>query len=238
MRQGRLQLKSGTAASLHKIIGHTISDKSRVAIHPTTNEVAYLAGSVIAITTPTFTSARYLFNSSGRSFCSLAFSQTGKYLAAGEASSKRPEILVFETRGKSEPVASIKGHRSGVKAMVFSKDDEYLISLGEQGDTRIMLWDWRAEKRIDSKKLKHEFDSLNYSISGDYFITTGAQNVKFWSIESNPNTNSKELTYKNIDMGGRKDKVFVDSCSNSDTVFVITESVSYTHLTLPTICSV
>jgi len=223
MKQLRLQAKGQLNASLNKIIGHTISDKYRVAIHPKTNEIAYLSGSVISITNPTFTSMKYLFNNSGRSFCSLTYSHSGDYLAAGEASSKEPEILIYELQSKNEPIVRIKGYKSGIKAMVFSLNDEYLVTLGEQGDTRIMVWDWKAERRIDSKKLKCDLDSLTVSPNG-YFITTGTQNVKFWSIEDSSNTGTKEFMHKNIDMGGRKDKTFVDSCSNADTTYIITES--------------
>ncbi len=222
----KLQIKSPATVTLEKIIGHTVSDKSKVAIHPKTGDIAYLAGSIICIVNSKSSAPiKHLFNKANRNFSSIVYSPGGDYLAAGEASCKQPEILVFEPLAKDEPISTLKGHKSGIKALAFSADTQYLISLGEPGDTRIILWDWKTGKRVDSKKMKREFNSLYYPpLLGNHFVTTGPKSVKFWEIADNPETKTKGLTCKNADMGTRKDKVFIDACCGPVFAYALTES--------------
>jgi len=223
--QSKLTLKTPAMVTLEKIIGHTVSDKYRIAIHPKTGDIAYLAGSIICIVnSKSFQPMKYFFNKANRNFNSLSYSPLGDYLAAGEASCKQPEILIYEPSAKDEPISILKGHKSGVKAMAFTTESEYLVSIGEQGDTRIILWDWKQSKRLDSKKLKREFCSLEFPLFGNYFITTGAQNIKFWTIDDNPETKSKVLNCKGADMGTRKDKIFIDAVCGKEITYALTEN--------------
>ena len=221
----KLQIKMPAAVTLEKILGHTVGDKHGIAIHPKTGDIAFLAGSIICISNSNSAQGvKHIFSKANRNFHSLAYSPTGYYLAVGEASCKQPEILLFEPLAKDEPIAVLKGHKSGVRGLAFSADGQYLVSIGEQGDTKIMLWDWRAGRRVDSKKLKREMHSLAAHPLDSMFITTGPQNLKFWSIEENAETKAKVLVGKNADMGTKKDKVFMDACVGREWTYAITQS--------------
>jgi len=220
----RIHLNSPPIVTLDKIIGHTINDKSRISINQRTGDIAYLSGSVILITqSNSMQPIKQLFNRSNRNFNALAYSPSGNYLAAGETNCKQPEVLVFEPFVKDEPVINLKGHKSGIKGIAFSGDEEFLVSIGEQGDIRIILWDWKEGKKVDSKKLKREFYSLCFPLFGSFFVTTGPQSIKFWTIEYNSGTRANTLNCRNCDMGSRKSQIFIDACCDAKSIYAITE---------------
>lgn len=220
----KLQIKTPALVTLEKIIGHTVADKYGIAIHPITGDIAYLAGSIISfLNVKSFHVYKHIFNKTNRNYQSLVFSSHGDYLAAGESSCKQPEIQIFEPQAKDEPIAILKGHKSGISGLAFSPESQYLVSLGGQGDTRIVLWNWKEGKKVDTKKLKKDLHAVHFSLVGDYFITSGAQNIKFWSIENKPDSKEKIIVGKSADMGTRKDKVFIDVCSGSEWTYALTE---------------
>jgi WD40 repeat protein len=220
----KLQIKTPAFVTLEKIIGHTIADKYGFTIHPKTGDLAYLAGSIIClINSKTLQIYKHLFNKSNRNFLSIAYSPNGDYLAVGEATCKQPEVLIYEPLAKDEPIQTLKGHKSGIKGVAFSADSQMLVTLGAEGDTRIVLWNWKEGRKIDAKKYKRKLYSVHFSPIEDTFITTGAQIIKYWIIEDNPETKQKTLVGKSADMGTRKDKVFADICASVEYTYALTE---------------
>ena len=45
-------------------------------------------------------------------------------------------------------VKCLKGHKFGVESVKFSPDSKILISLGDQNDKGIFVWDWINERKI------------------------------------------------------------------------------------------
>jgi WD40 repeat protein len=57
--------------------------------------------------------------------------------------------------------------------VIFSPNFEYLISLGDNNDRGLFVWDWKNEQRVTSNKLGKPVNTLCFSEAGDYFITAG-----------------------------------------------------------------
>lgn len=70
-------------------------------------------------------------------------------MAAGESAFRQPEIAVWEiTYSENNKVdhykmlKCFKGHKFGVEAVRFSLNSKILISLGDQNDKGLFVWDW------------------------------------------------------------------------------------------------
>jgi WD40 repeat protein len=72
----------------------------------------------------------------------------GKFLAAGESAFVKPEIMIwgidYEDKKcvKYSALKQLRGHKFGVESVKFSPDNRYLVSLGDQNDKGLFVWDW------------------------------------------------------------------------------------------------
>lgn len=47
--------------------------------------------------------------------------------------------------GSYEEIKHLKGHKYGIESVMFSPNLEYLISLGDNNDRGLFVWDWNNE---------------------------------------------------------------------------------------------
>jgi WD40 repeat protein len=47
--------------------------------------------------------------------------------------------------GVYEEIKHLKGHKYGIESVIFSPNLEYLISLGDNNDRGLFVWDWQNE---------------------------------------------------------------------------------------------
>ena len=62
-------------------------------------------------------------------------------------------------------VKCLKGHKFGVESVKFSPNSKILISLGDQNDKGIFVWDWMNERKICQNKLQRPVLTLAFSDS-------------------------------------------------------------------------
>jgi hypothetical protein len=55
-----------------------------------------------------------------------------------------------------------------------------LVSVGNQFDKSIVVWDWRTEKKIAENRLTSQVHAMSVNESGAVFVTVGVRHVKFW----------------------------------------------------------
>lgn len=55
-----------------------------------------------------------------------------------------PEITIWEilSDGNYKEIKNLKGHKYGIEAVRFAPNHEYLISLGDNNDRGLFVWDW------------------------------------------------------------------------------------------------
>jgi WD40 repeat protein len=89
----------------------------------------------------------------------LAFSPNGQYLAAGDSSTRQPEITIWHInelekngRGYTQQYR-LSGHRFGIQSLKFSPNMDYLISLGDANDRGLFVWDFQKQERVTSNRL-------------------------------------------------------------------------------------
>ena len=104
----------------------------------------------------------------------MAFSKCGKYLAAGEGTTKGPEITIWDFSGQEPEVfANLKGHKLAIEALEFSPDSKYLISLGDKHDKGLFVWEMERKVKVTCNKLSKEVNSITFAPDSSFFVTAG-----------------------------------------------------------------
>jgi WD40 repeat protein len=83
----------------------------------------------------------------------------------------------------------LKGHKIGVAQVGFSRNGQYLVSLGDNEDRGLIVWDLqrggKQEKRMFSNKLGKPVYQFSFfcGAGSEFFVTAGQDHFKFWYFE-------------------------------------------------------
>ena len=218
--------QSGCSGSSAVIDGATASAAS-IAVNPKNGDVAYIAGAFIVIYgVKSSRQEKFLKNEKGRAFQCLAFSPDGQYLAAGDSSTKQPEITVWHITELPQDAGGrgyaarfhLTGHRFGIQSLQFSPNVDYLISLGDANDRGLFVWDFLQQERVASNRLGRLVNCFAFDAGQRYFVTAGYSHLKFWYFDAESGKvkpqsveGSKESILESFsaDLSKVKSKVFV-----------------------------
>ncbi|XP_043115245.1 WD repeat-containing protein 62 isoform X2 [Puntigrus tetrazona] len=167
---------------LEKVLGITASSSSALTCDPNAGLVAYPAGCVIVILSPKKNKQTHIFNTSRKTFSTLAFSQNGKYLVTGE-SGHMPCVRVWDVAERTQ-VAEVQCHKYGVACVSFSPNGSYIVSVGYQHDRTVSVWEWKKGTVIASNKVSSRVLAVSFSEDNSYFVTAGNRHVKFWYLDA------------------------------------------------------
>ena len=187
--------------------------------------IAYIAGSYLCIYNPSTNETTNISNKSSKQFTCVKFSPMNNYLAAGEIcfSKVTPSIYIWAgSLGNiqfNEISKELKGHKSGILAIEFSQDEKYLLSIGNENDMGIFLWELETKQRIGAKKLKNVVLGLCFDIKSNSFITVGDNFSKFWQYSEE----EKNIKSKKLEISIKASQKYVSVSSFQNTIFVLTE---------------
>lgn len=177
---------SGSSA----VVDGAVTSASSIAICPRNGDIAYIAGAFIVVYgVKSSLQEKFLKNEKNRPFQCIAYSPKGDYLAAGDCSTKAPEITVWhidenEENGRGYTIRfRLSGHRFGIQSLKFSPMEDYLISLGDPNDRGLFVWDFKNEQRVTSNRLGRVVNAFEFEASQKYFVTAGYTHLKFWYFE-------------------------------------------------------
>lgn len=227
------KIPRGNCVTLDKIIGISGRHNNAIAVNPTSSEIVYIASGVICFSSPgTNKQEFYIFNQNSKVFSCLAYSANGKFLATGEGTCKQPEIAIWDLSSPKQPVLikKLKGHKYGVEWVAFSPDGLHLVSLGNEHDKGMFVWNWMQEKRVSSNKITKRILTICFSLNGDFFVTGGVKNIKMWTFDkgkpvvtsSSTGAEVKCMASKNVDLGEMKEKTFCSVAVGKENFFALT----------------
>ena len=117
----------------------------------------------------------------------LSLSRDGRFLAVGETG-YAPRVLIFGLQNASSsdvPLVSITEHTFGVKAVAWSPDTRFLVSLGAANDGFIYVWS--VDPRTGSVKLFRQnrctCNVRGMAWMGNLLITLGVRHIKAWRVD-------------------------------------------------------
>jgi len=137
---------------LEKIMGLTTDSNTKISVHSQTQYIAYCAANVVVCYNHRKNKQfQFLQNqSSNKTFSCVQFSKNGKMLAAGERGAK-PSIVLWDVlSGKKVIEIKKDNHLYGVTCLAFSHDAKYLVSVGDENDGTIKLWDLSSNNNTSS----------------------------------------------------------------------------------------
>lgn len=103
------------------------------------------------------------------------------------------EIYVWNIDTK-EVLACIKGfHRRAIRQLRFSPNGIYLLSIGEDDDHSLAIYDWANNKLICTAKVDQGPITTCEFKSDTEFVTCGVKHIKFWTFNGSTVTGSRGL---------------------------------------------
>uniref|UniRef100_A0AAF5CW20 WD repeat-containing protein 55 homolog n=1 Tax=Strongyloides stercoralis TaxID=6248 RepID=A0AAF5CW20_STRER len=214
-------------AKLERVLGST-SCPASIAIDQISGTIAYPAGSTVILYNPRTGVEAHLIGATKNNISALHFSNNGRFIATGECGHD-PKIRIWEitnTEGKfiGKEVVELKHHIMGIGAVKFSNDDELLISVGNQHDKAIAVWNWRQEEVIAKNNLTSHICAIDVSQNGEYFVTVGVRHVKFWNLSKSDEMKGI-LQGRSAILSDKRNNTFTDVvCAPNNRCFALTST--------------
>ena len=210
--------------SLYKIIGFGSKDNFSISKNEINGLIAWISGPyIIFYDILTDSQLFFLKNINNKIISCIQFSSNGKLFATGEGNCKNGEICLYEIfyDGKIKNhklLISYKVHKYGIDKVLFFKNDNYLLSIGNNEDEMMNIMDIKNQQIIYSYKFNRNILGVDICndfsvICGQNFVTIYEFNFSICNKKTNFNNISNDLlTKKKVDLSKLKDKTFVYTC--------------------------
>uniref|UniRef100_A0A0N4Z6W6 WD_REPEATS_REGION domain-containing protein n=1 Tax=Parastrongyloides trichosuri TaxID=131310 RepID=A0A0N4Z6W6_PARTI len=214
-------------AKLERVLGST-SCPSSIGIDKISGTIAYPAGSTVILYNPRTGAEAHLIGATKNNISALDFSNNGRFIVTGECGHD-PKIRIWEilsTEGKfvGKEICELKHHIMGIGAVKFSIDDELIISVGNQHDKAIAVWNWRKECIIAKNNLTSHICAIDVSQNGEYFVTVGVRHVKFWNLSKSDDMKGI-LQGRSAILSDKRNNTFTDVvCASNNRCFALTST--------------
>ena len=217
---------------LSKIIGIGSDNCKNMSTSNTLGLVAFTNGPYISINDiKKDKQLFYICNPNNKCYTSLAFSEKGNILCAGEGKFKNCELSFFKINESStsyETIYSFKAHKNTIERVKFFKNDMYLMSIGNEDDKTINIWSLSDKVPSVIFTSKYKLPVLSFAICDDFLILGGEKYLKLWNLDENE---GKLIINKNsIDTGKLKDKIFVSSVIVKKKALILTSDCHLTEI--------
>uniref|UniRef100_A0A5S6QY66 Mitogen-activated protein kinase-binding protein 1 n=1 Tax=Trichuris muris TaxID=70415 RepID=A0A5S6QY66_TRIMR len=166
---------------LETIIGLTADSGAALDCRRTDGTVAYPAGCAVVLLSADGTSQSHIVSASKKAVTTLSFSPDGRYLATAECG-HQPAVRIWDLSDQSLAM-ELFGHTFGIACVLFSPNMRHVVSVGNEHDLVVNVWDWKSGVKVASNKVACKVMAASFSEGGDYFVTVGVRHVKFWYLE-------------------------------------------------------
>ena len=165
----------------------------------------------------------FLKNVNNKIISCIKFSKNGKLFATGEGNCRNGAVCVYEfsynndTNEESHKLIwEKKAHKSGIEKILFMKDDEYILSIGNDDDKIMNILDIKNKHHIFSSKFNRPI--LCTEVSDEFIILCGTGFIKKYNYEKLLTASPKELEDKNLMQKSLVDLSKLQKCSFMSTV--------------------
>ncbi|KAF7267221.1 hypothetical protein GWI33_019550 [Rhynchophorus ferrugineus] len=170
------------------IIGFDGNTINGFIVHPDGKHVVYPLGNKITIQEWSTKRQKFLVGHTNN-ISSVCVSKTGKYIASGQINhiGFKARVIIWDFENMIM-LNQHEHHKVRVEAVVFSKDERYLISLGGRDCGSVVIWDMTAGQVVCGAHASRGFQGeatvlLPMTRRGQCFVTAGDCHLAVWKID-------------------------------------------------------
>ncbi|XP_074014459.1 WD repeat-containing protein 90 [Numenius arquata] len=170
---------------LKAVIGYNGNGRGNMVWNPDTGFFAYTCGCVIVVE-DLHSGSQHHWLGHSEEISTLAVSHDAQVLAS--ASGKRSgdshcQIRIWKVQD-GLCAANLFHHETQIQAMAFSRDDRFLVTLGDYNDQTIALWNTYTYELISSTRISEPVHDVAFSpLSHRDLACVGKGAVTFWLLE-------------------------------------------------------
>ncbi|XP_049900646.1 cilia- and flagella-associated protein 52 [Epinephelus moara] len=173
---------------LEAVIGFNGRVPSGLRVHPDREHLIYPLGCTVILKRIKDGKQEFLHGHTNNVSC-ISVSKSGLYVASGQINFRGFKAMVIIWDYAQRTVyAELVVHMAQVKALAFSPNDKYLVSLGGQDDDSIVVWNIETKQAIcGSPALAHSAGyclTVQYSNTNDnIFVSAGSGTLRVWELD-------------------------------------------------------
>ncbi|XP_061849594.1 WD repeat-containing protein 90 isoform X2 [Colius striatus] len=170
---------------LKAVIGYNGNGRGNMVWHPDTGFFAYTCGCIIVVE-DLHSGSQSHWLGHAEEISALAVSHDAQVLASASGrrnGDSRCQICIWNIQD-GVCTANLFHHQTQVQAMAFSRDDRFLVTLGDYSDQSLALWDTSTHQLLASTALSQPAHDVAFSpFSHRELACVGKGAVMFWLLE-------------------------------------------------------
>ncbi|XP_030639152.1 cilia- and flagella-associated protein 52 [Chanos chanos] len=173
---------------LEAVIGFNGHVFSGLRVHPDREYLIYPLGCTVILKSLKNGKQAFLHGHTNNVSC-ITVSKSGRYIASGQVTYMgfKADVIIWDY-AKREIYARLQLHKAKVEALSFSPNDKYLVSLGGQDDSSIVVWNIEKKEAIcgsPASALNSGYClTVEYSwMSDNIFVSAGNGTLRVWELD-------------------------------------------------------
>ena len=175
--------------SLNRIFGLGVKNNFSISQNNLNGLMAWITGPyIIFYDIKTDEQVSFLKNPNNKILSCVQFSKNGKFIATGEGNCKNGEISIYEIKYNNEKKEenhvffhSYKYHKYGIEKILFFKNDNFILSIGDRQDKIINIYDISKKEIIYSTKYNRPI--LSCDACDEFMVLCGNKFIKIYNYE-------------------------------------------------------
>lgn len=169
---------------VHGIFGFEGTVPSGVKYHPDRKHLIYPIGSTILVKNLVNDDIFFLRGHDGPVSC-VSLSRSGRYIASGQTTHMgfKASVIIWDFYEK-KILHKFVLHKVCVQCLSFSKDEQYLVSVGGSDDNNIIIWSVETGKAICGNVSPDDINCVDFfNKSNEFIACAGKYSLKVWQID-------------------------------------------------------
>ena len=206
--------------SLNRIFGLGVKNNFSISQNNLNGLMAWITGPYIVFyDIKSDEQISFLKNPNNKILSCIQFSKNGKYIATGEGNCKNGEVSIYEINYNNEKkeethnfICSYKYHKYGIEKIVFFKNDNYILSIGDRQDKLINIYDISKKEIIYSTKYNRPI--LSCDACDEFMVLCGNKFIKIYNyvkLLEDPLTGKNGTDRHMVDLSKLNECIFVST---------------------------
>ncbi|KEG14552.1 flagellar associated protein [Trypanosoma grayi] len=177
----------GTARlTLDAVIGFGGRVPNSIIAHPDGDHLVYALGACVVIQDLNDrTASDFVYGHNDKISC-ITVSSSGRYIASGQMTHPgfQADVCIIDFE-KRRLVHRMLLHKVKVQALAFSKDEQYLVSIGGVDDNAVVVWDVSTGRPLCGAPAHHTESKAVafFNNNSEKLITGGVGSLRVWTID-------------------------------------------------------